>query len=189
MSEKIDLVIFDNSEKFREWLVENHETSSEIWLGFYKIKSGRKSINYQEALDQALCFGWIDGVRKSIDSETYTNRFTPRKKSSNWSNINIEKFRRLQALGLLHKSGIEAFEKRDHSKSNTYSFENELKTFETDQLTNFKSNEIAWNFFEKQAPSYKKTCIHWINSAKMSKTKSNRLKILIEASFENRKLF
>lgn len=189
MSEKIDLVIFENEQRFREWLEENHKTSSEIWLGFYKKNSGRKSITYYEALNQALCFGWIDGIRKSIDSETYTNRFTPRKKSSNWSNVNIEKVNKLKELGMMHQAGIEAFEKRDHSKSNTYSFENELKTFEPDHITIFKKDEIAWDFFEKQAPSYKKTCIHWINSAKISETRSNRLNKLIEASFEKRKLF
>lgn len=189
MSEKINPTIFKNKKDFRNWLELNHNTSSEVWVGFYKKNSGKHSITYQEALDEALCFGWIDGIRKSIDTNLYTNRFTPRRKGSNWSNVNLNKVSILIELGLMHQSGIEAFEIRDIGKSNTYSFENENKAFSEQHFKIFKSNDIAWQFFEKQSPSYKKTCIHWVNSAKLPQTKLNRLTKLIAASIDGIKIY
>ncbi|KQR93504.1 bacteriocin-protection protein [Chryseobacterium sp. Leaf180] len=177
---------FKISLDFRKWLEENHLKEKELLVGFYKVGTRKQSISWSESVDQALCFGWIDGVRKSIDDESYSIRFTPRKPGSIWSIVNIRKMEGLQKAGLMKKEGLEAFKLRKESKSGIYSHENETKVLEKSFEEKFKASKKAWEFFEKQAPSYKKVIIHWIMSAKQEKTKLSRLEKTITAS-ENEK--
>jgi len=177
---------FVTSEDFRSWLEENHETSTELLVGYYKTGSGKQSMTWSESVDQALCFGWIDGVRKKLDEESYTIRFTPRRPKSIWSAVNIAKVEELKKKGMMHPAGIAAYEKRDEKRSRIYSFENETKELDPDLAKQFCANAKAWAFFEAQAPWYKRTCIHWIMTAKQEKTRLSRLEKLVAAS-ENEK--
>ena len=138
---------FPTQEDFRKWLEENHDKETELIVGFYNVKSGKKSMNWSEAVDQALCFGWIDGVRRKVDEESYSNRFTPRRPNSNWSAVNIEKVRVLTEKGLMMPAGIAAFEKRREDKSAVYAYENEAKQFSDEFQKRFEANEKAWEFF------------------------------------------
>lgn len=184
-----DLIFFSSAEEFRNWLKENHAVKQEIWAGYYKAATGKPTMNWSDSVDQALCFGWIDGIRKSIDSERYCMRFTPRKPDSNWSTVNIKKVEELLAKGLMAPSGIIAFEKRRPDKSGVYSFEREAAVFSEDFKNKFISNEKAWTYFTKAAPSYRKTATFWVVTAKQEATKLNRLMKLIEACEEGRRLF
>lgn len=179
---------FPTQEDFRRWLEENHDKETEIIVGYYNIKSGRGGMNWSESVDQALCFGWIDGVRRKIDEESYCNRFTPRRAGSNWSAINIAKIEELTKKGLMKPAGIAAFEKRSEMKSAIYAYENELKTFPAEFEKRFKANKTAWDFFEKQANWYKKQMINWVVTAKQQKTRESRLDKLIAASADEKRL-
>jgi len=181
-------LFFKNTNEFRKWLEKNHKVKSELQVGFYKVGSGKPSMTWSDAVDQALCFGWIDGIRRSIDEESYTNRFTPRKKNSTWSVININKVKALVKAGLMKPAGMEAFSHRKENKSGTYSHENETKTLAPSFEKQFKKNKSAWKFFIDQPPSYRKVVIHWIMTAKQDKTKSSRLEKTIKASEENKRL-
>jgi uncharacterized protein YdeI (YjbR/CyaY-like superfamily) len=172
-------VYFKNQEEFRNWLEKYHKTETELLVGYYKVDSGRPSMTWSQSVDQALCFGWIDGIRKSIDEERYCIRFTPRKPTSIWSKINIDKIGELKKKGLMRPSGIAAFNNRKKSKSGIYS----------DGLeTGFKVNISAWDFFKSQAPSYQKMIIHWIMAARQEKTRLARLEKLISASEKQSRL-
>lgn len=173
---------FPTQENFRKWLEENHLSSTEILVGFYKVGTKKPSMTWSESVDQALCFGWIDGVRKSIDGESYQIRFTPRKPNSIWSAVNIKKIEELIKKELMFPAGIVAFEKRQEHKSKIYAFETEAMQLPEEFLKTFKSNLIAWEYFENLAPSYKKTSIHWIMSAKQEATQQKRLQQLISDS-------
>ncbi|MEN2399010.1 YdeI/OmpD-associated family protein [Flavobacterium sp. MC2016-06] len=173
---------FATQEAFRKWLEENYKEQKELLVGFYKVNSGKPSMSWSESVDQALCFGWIDGVRKSIDKDSYTIRFTPRKPSSIWSSINIKKIEDLTQAGLMKPEGLKAFSLRTESRSNIYSHEKEPVPLDDVYVNQFKSNTTAWEFFEKQAPSYKKVMIHWIMSAKQEKTRQSRLEKTIAES-------
>lgn len=176
---------FSTPAKFREWLQKNHKTKTELLVGFYKVDSGKASITWSQSVDQALCFGWIDGVRRSIDEKSYCIRFTPRKPSSIWSAINIKKVEELTKAGLMTTAGEKAFSfKKDH-RTNVYSHEKAPSTLDPKYEKQFKKNKTAWNFFTKQPPSYKKVMIHWIMSAKQEKTQLLRLEKLIK---QNEKL-
>lgn len=178
---------FPTQYDFRLWLEENHETASEIIVGYYNIKSGKGGMNWSESVDQALCFGWIDGVRRKIDEESYCNRFTPRKARSNWSAVNIKKVADLTKKGLMKPAGIAAFEKRTEDKSAIYAYENELKQFSGEFEKRFRANETAWNFFEKQANWYKKQMINWVMTAKQEATREKKLeKLMAESENEKR---
>jgi len=177
----MEAIFFEDGEAFRNWLEEHHDKEKEILVGFYKVKTGKKSINWSDAVDQALCFGWIDGVMRSIDDEKYVRRFTPRKPDSNWSAINIAKVAALAEKGLMKPAGIEAFQKRKPEKSATYSFERELE-FDPTLEKIFRSNKKAWDFFSAQPPGYRKKCVHYIMSAKQEKTRLSRLEKLIDVS-------
>jgi uncharacterized protein YdeI (YjbR/CyaY-like superfamily) len=171
---------------FRKWLEENHDEESELIVGFYKVGSGKTSMTWSEAVDQALCFGWIDGVRRKVNEESYSNRFTPRRANSNWSAVNIKKVVELTAKGLMKPAGIAAFEKRKEEKSAIYAYENEQKQFSEEFEKLFRANEKAWNFFEKQANWYKKQMTGWVMNAKQEATRVRRLEKLISES-ENEK--
>lgn len=157
-------------------------------VGFYKVKSGKQSITWSESVDEAICFGWIDGVRKSIDDQSYCIRFTPRKSKSIWSAVNIKKVEELSKQGLMHVSGLDAFAKREEKKSRIYSYEKEPSVLSDDSLKIFLSNKKAWKFFKSMAPSYQTTCIHRVMSAKQEITKSKRLEELINDSEAGRKI-
>jgi uncharacterized protein YdeI (YjbR/CyaY-like superfamily) len=178
---------FATPSEFRTWLEEHHETIQELWVGFYKKGSGRPSITWPESVDEALCFGWIDGLRKGIDEISYTIRFTPRKPRSNWSAVNIKRVAELTDLRRMRPAGLKAFEARAEEKSGIYAYEQrhaaELDAAEEQQ---FRANKPAWDFFQSQAASYRKTAIWWIISAKKAETRHKRLATLIEDSEHGR---
>lgn len=184
-----EIIFFASAEEFRLWLQENHSLKQEIWAGYYKAGTGKPTMNWSDSVDQALCFGWIDGIRKSIDEERYCMRFTPRKPNSNWSTININKVEELSAKGLMTPAGMASYEKRKPEKSGVYSFERDAATFSSDFEKQFKANKAAWTYFSAAAPSYRKTSTFWVVSAKQETTKLNRLLKLIEACEEGRRLF
>lgn len=174
---------FETPQDFRRWLDKNHEKETELLVGFYKTDSGRISITWPESVDEALCYGWIDGVRKSLSEDSYTIRFTPRKPTSIWSAINIDKMEALLKNDLVKPMGIAAYEKRKDSRSKVYSHE-QKEPIELPEVfeAEFKANAPAWAFFMDQAPSYRKVMIHHITSAKQEKTKRSRFETLLKAS-------
>ncbi|MES3019593.1 MAG: YdeI/OmpD-associated family protein [Bacteroidota bacterium] len=173
---------FKNQDGFRNWLESNYEKETELLVGFYKVSSGKQNMTWSESVDQALCFGWIDGVRRSIDSESYSIRFTPRRGTSIWSAVNIKKIAELKSKGLMFPAGLASYEKRTDNKSAIYAFENDPVDLRKDFEQKFKARPRAWKFFQKQAPSYKRTCYYWIMTAKQEKTKLSRLERLINES-------
>jgi uncharacterized protein YdeI (YjbR/CyaY-like superfamily) len=176
------LTFFPTQADFRKWLEKHHETTNELWVGFHKKGSGKPSITWPQAVDEALCFGWIDGIRKSIDDTSYMIRFTPRKKTSTWSAVNIKRAKELIDLGLMRPAGVRAFEKRSEEKSAIYSYERKNATLPGPYERRLRANKTAWSFFQSQAPSYQKAAIWWIISAKKDETKLRRLASLIEDS-------
>lgn len=181
-------VFFRNPQEFRDWLEENHQKEAELVVGFYKVGTKKPSITWSESVDQALCFGWIDGVRKTIDKESYSIRFTPRRPGSIWSAINIGKVEELTKSGLMKPEGLQAFKFRKEEKSRIYSHENEAAALSPQYKKQFKINKKAWDFFDRQAPSYKKVMIHWIMSAKQEKTQISRLEKTISASEQQKRI-
>jgi uncharacterized protein YdeI (YjbR/CyaY-like superfamily) len=179
---------FRTHAEWRRWLERNHDRASEVWVGFYKKASGRKGIVYEEALDEALAFGWIDGVRKGLDEERSMIRFTPRRPKSNWSVKNIRRVRELTELGQMAPPGLAAFERRDPSGSGAYSFEQTDPRFDRDTRRRFQRNRKAWEFWEAQPPGYRKAATWWVISAKREETRLRRLEKLIEDSAADRRL-
>jgi uncharacterized protein YdeI (YjbR/CyaY-like superfamily) len=180
-------IFFKNQSEFREWLEKNHKKETELLVGFYKIASSKHNMTWPQSVDEALCFGWIDSVRKSIDHESYCIRFTPRKPTSIWSKVNIDKVKKLTKSGLMQPSGIEAYQNRKAEKSEIYSFESDTKLLAGHLEKQFTANKKAWEFFITRSPSYQKTVIHWIMTAKQEATKLSRLEKTILAS-EKQKL-
>lgn len=181
-------IFFPNTQTLREWFINNHQTETELIVGYYKKGVEKETITWSDSVDEAICFGWIDGVRKSIDEISYQIRFTPRKTTSIWSKVNIEKVERLLAQNLMFKAGIQAFEKRKEEKSMIYAFEQGVVELPIHFEEQFKANPKAWDFFTKQAPSYQKTAIWKIISAKQDATKIRKLQELIEDSENGRKI-
>jgi len=179
---------FRTQASFRKWLEKNHDKAKELLVGFYKVNSGKQSMTWSESVDEAICFGWIDGLRRSINQESYSIRFTPRRPGSIWSAINIKKVDDLSKKGLMFPSGLVAFEKREEKKSAIYSYEKAPENLSDDFSKKFKSNKKAWKFFESMAPSYQLTAIHWVMNAKQEGTKLKRLDELIKDSEAGEKL-
>lgn len=179
---------FANQQEFRSWLEEHHQQATELIVGFYKVGTGKASLTWSQSVDQALCFGWIDGVRRSIDAESYCIRFTPRKPKSIWSLINIRKIEELRAAGLMTEAGEKAYSYKTESSSALYLHLKEPKPLLTDYEQAFKANVAAWEFFSKQAPSYKRVMIHWIMSAKQEKTQLARLEKTIAESAKRKRV-
>ncbi|MEO8287765.1 MAG: YdeI/OmpD-associated family protein [Chloroflexota bacterium] len=180
-------VFFATPAELRSWLEENHDKERELLVGLYKKGTGKPSITWPEVVDQALCFGWIDGIRKGIDEESYTNRITPRKPRSNWSAVNIKRVGELTELGLMQPAGLKAFEKRLEEKSVVYSYEQgQPGELPEEYEAEFRANKKAWDFFQAQAPWYRRTSIWRIVSAKKEETQRKRLAALIEASEQGR---
>ena len=179
---------FATQEDFRYWLEKNHNKETELLVGFYKVDTKKPSMTWSQSVDQALCFGWIDGVRKTIDNESYSIRFTPRRPTSIWSTINIQKIEDLTKQGLMQAAGLAAFSKRKESKSNIYAYEKVPVLLDETFEKQFQANKQAWAFFQSQAPSYKKVIIHWLMSAKQEATKRSRLEKIMVESEEGRKI-
>lgn len=173
--------------EFCAWLEEHFDKTQELWVGFYKIGSGKPSITWPEAVDEALCFGWIDGVRKSIDDASYTIRFTPRKQRSIWSAVNVKRAEELISQGRMRPAGLKAFEERAEAKSGLYSYEQKDDPKLDDVYEQqFRANKKAWGFFQTQAPWYQRAAIWWVISAKKEETRLKRLTTLIEDSEQER---
>ena len=168
--------------QFHTWLARNHDSEKEILVGFHKKTSGKKSITYGEALDEALCFGWIDGVRKSLNDDSYTIRFTPRRAKSIWSLVNVRHIERLQKEGRMQPSGVAAFDARDPKRTGIYAFENRPRELSPEFQKMLRGNSKAWKFFEAQPPFYKRTIAFWVMGAKKAETQMRRLKRLIDCS-------
>ncbi len=182
------VTFFETQYDFRNWLERHHETETEIIVGFYKVDSGKPSMNWSQSVDQALCFGWIDGVRRSIDKESYCIRFTPRRKTSNWSAVNVKKIEELTKAGLMKPAGIKAFSLRKENRTGIYSYENDTSFSDPNYEKHFKENSKAWDFFKQQAPSYKKAIMRWIISARQEKTRLSRLEKTIKVSEQQKRV-
>ena len=183
-------IFFAGSDDFRGWLEKHHQTITEQWVGFHRKSSGRVSITWPEAVDEALCFGWIDGLRKTIDTGSYKIRFTPRRPSSIWSAINIARMTELILEGRVRLAGMTAFQKRTPAKSHVYSYENRKTAILSSAATKlFRTESAAWKFFQQQSKSYRQTAIWWVVSAKRPQTQKNRLQRLIASSKAGRRLW
>ena len=178
---------FPTQADFRAWLETNHESSAELLVGFWKKSSGKPSIDWPQARDEALCFGWIDGVRHSLGEEAFTIRFTPRRKGSIWSKVNVDRFNALKAEGQMTEAGERAYEENKH-KSGLYAYENKLAELEAEDAKLFRNNKQAWADWEKRPPGYRKVVLHWVTSAKKAETRAKRLGILIESSARGEKI-
>jgi uncharacterized protein YdeI (YjbR/CyaY-like superfamily) len=178
----MDPIFFETPADFRAWLAANHATAEFLWVGFYKRGSGRPSITWPESVDEALCYGWIDGVRKGLDAESYTIRFTRRKPGSVWSNVNVGRVRALTDLGRMWPAGLAAFEARKEDRSGIYSHEQGDIDLPEPYQGLLRENAAAWEFFENQPPSYRKAATWWVASAKQEKTRLTRLEKLIAHS-------
>lgn len=176
---------FKSPSECRKWLERNHDKQSELWFGFYKKSSGKKGITYKEALDEALCFGWIDGLKHSVDEHSYAFRFTPRRPNSIWSNVNTKRAAELRELGRMAPPGLKAFAARDPKRSGIYSFENRPKTFSADLEKRFKANKAAWKFFQAMPPGYQRLATFYVMNAKKEETRAKRMELLIKASQQN----
>jgi len=179
---------FPTPADFRAWLEGHHATATELLVGFYKRGSGKPSITWPESVDCALSYGWIDGIRKRIDDESYTIRFTPRKRGSIWSAINIKRADELIALGLMRPAGLRAFVARSEEKSRIYSYERATAALSAEDEKRFRANRKAWTWFNEQPPGYRKQITYWVTSAKKPETRLRRLATLIDASAQKRRL-
>lgn len=179
---------FASGPAFRQWLKKNHAAATELLVGFYRKDSGRGGLTYAEALDEALCFGWIDGVRQKVADDTYTIRFTPRKPRSNWSLVNVRYVERLTQLGRMQPAGTKAFVERAPSRTGVYSFEKRPEKFPPALAKIFQANKDAWTFFTLQPPGYRRIVMWWVLSAKQELTQMRRLTQLIAVSGAGRRL-
>lgn len=186
---EISPLFFPRPEDFRQWLEENHRSEDELWVGYYKKHTGIASITWPESVDQALCFGWIDGLRKSVDDKSYKIRFTPRRPNSIWSAVNIARVKELTREGLMQPAGLEAYAKLKKNKAQIYSYEQKEKAkLPAEYEAMIRDNAKAWKFFNNLAPSYRKNTVYWIISAKREETRKKRMKILIESSEKGLKI-
>jgi uncharacterized protein YdeI (YjbR/CyaY-like superfamily) len=183
-----NVIFFISPAELRDWLAANGDLESELWVGLYRKASGRPSLTWPQVVDQALCFGWIDGIRKGIDADSFTNRLTPRRRGSTWSAVNIRRFGELQAEGLVLPAGLRAFEARDPAKSALYSYEQRNAELDPASLARLRSNDAAWQFWQAQPASYRRPATWWILSARKDETRQRRLQTLIEDSAAGRRI-
>ena len=188
MDLKVELQFFPTQTEFRDWLEKNHDKKRELFVGYYKVNSGKPSMSWSESVDQALCFGWIDGLRKSVDSESYFIRFTPRNPKSIWSAINIAKVEQLTKQGLMKPAGVALFNMRKESRSRIYTYENGSVNLSDEFEVQFKTYKKGWEFFMSMPFSYRKPAISWVMSAKQQITRIKRLTQLINDSEAGRKI-
>jgi len=184
----MEIRFFRTAADFRKWLEANHATAAELWVGYYKRASGRLSMTWAESVDEALCFGWIDGLRKSIDEQSYKIRFTPRKPDSAWSAVNIRRVEKLEKEGRMRPAGLKAFEARKENRPSIYSYEQRSPELPDPYAKRLQGNPAAWEFYQAQPPSYRKTVNWWVLSAKKEETRLGRLARLIEYSAEKRRI-
>jgi uncharacterized protein YdeI (YjbR/CyaY-like superfamily) len=182
-------VFFNNKPALRAWFEKHHTTETELLVGYFKTNTKKESITWSQSVDEALCFGWIDGIRRSINEESYSIRFTPRRPGSKWSEINIKKVEELTKQGLMVPAGLKAFSKRKVTGSSLYSYESNKKvTLEEPMEVLFRQNLRAWNYFQSETPSYRKITIRWVMDAKQEITRMNRLNELITSSEAGEKI-
>ena len=186
--DRSDVRIFAAPAEFRAWLEANHDSASELWVGYYKKATGKTSMTYAEAVEEALCFGWIDGLTFRIDDEVHTNRFTPRRKGSNWSAINIAKMGELEAAGRLHPAGRRAFAERDRRKDAVYSYERPPAELPADWVRRFQEDGAAWEHWQAETPSYRRQATYWVVSAKRPETRRRRFETLLADSAAGRRI-
>lgn len=182
MIESPEIRFFETADEFRSWLGEHHETAKEIWVGFWRKGSDRSGITWPQAVDEALCVGWIDGIRKRVDDESYKIRFTLRRKDSTWSAVNIDRVAALTAEGRMRPAGIAAFEARTERRSRQYSYETAARTLEPTMQRTLEASEQAWAFFQGQPAWYRRNATHWVLQGKREDTRARRLQMLIEDS-------
>lgn len=173
---------FATPAELRAWFEGNHDRVSELWIGYYKKGSGRGGVSYKEAVDEALCFGWIDGQVRSIDAASYANRYTPRKPGSIWSNINTKRALELKALGRMTPAGLKAFETRDPKRAGVYSFEVRHNGLAEPYLARLRKTKRAWTYFQAQPPHYRRTAGYWVMTAKKEETRERRFARLVADS-------
>jgi uncharacterized protein YdeI (YjbR/CyaY-like superfamily) len=183
-----DTRFFATPAELRDWFAANHATADELWLGYYKKASGRPSVDWTQVVDEALCVGWIDGIRKRVDDEVSVQRLTPRRKGSTWSAINVAKVAILIAEGRMRPAGLAAFEARTEAKTGIYAYERPHTTLSDDETERFRADPEAWADWERRPPWYRKTATHWVTSAKQISTRERRLTTLIEDSRAGRSL-
>ena len=172
---------------FRRWLAKHHASEKQLLVGFHKVHTGKPSLTWPQSVDVALCFGWIDGVRTSLGDDAYTIRFTPRKATSIWSNVNTRRVPELAKLGLMQPAGLAAFARRDPKRSGLYSFEAAF-ALDAKAEKKFRARRKAWAFFESQPPGYRRIAVKWVASAKREETRVRRLEQLIDDSANGRRL-
>jgi uncharacterized protein YdeI (YjbR/CyaY-like superfamily) len=177
---------FARPETFRKWLAANHERSDELWVGFRKRASGRASVTWDEAVEEALCFGWIDGIRKSVDDESYAIRFTPRKRGSTWSAANVRRVERLTREGRMQPAGVAAYETRTEERTGVYSYERAHAKLDAASVRALRANRAAWDYWRSRPPGYRRTATWWVVSAKREETRQRRLAQLIDDSAKGR---
>jgi uncharacterized protein YdeI (YjbR/CyaY-like superfamily) len=178
---------FKTPSDFRAWLERHHADTLELWVGFYKKASGKVGITYNEAVDAALCYGWIDGIKKRVDENSYTHRFTPRRARSIWSLVNTRRIAALIKDGLVAPAGLQTFRRRDEKRSGIYSYENLRQPLSPAHEKLFKANKKAWEFFRAQPPGYQKLVTRWITDAKKEETRLKRLQTMIDASAKGKR--
>jgi len=183
----VEPTFFATEADFRCWLEAHHETAAELLVGFWKKNGGKPSVDWPQARDQGLCFGWIDGLRRSLGEDAYTIRFTPRRKGSIWSKVNVQRYEALTRAGQMTHAGVRAYEENKH-KSGVYAYENEQKELSAAEERLFRENKAAWADWEKRPASYRRSALHWITSAKRDETRAKRLAELITVSGEGRRL-
>jgi uncharacterized protein YdeI (YjbR/CyaY-like superfamily) len=187
-ADSMEIIYFPTSAEFHDWLVGHHDQATEVWIGFYKKDSGLTGITYAEALDEALCFGWIDTVVKSVDEKRFARRWTPRKKNSIWSQVNINRVAELTDLGRMQPAGLKTFAERNPAREKLYSHEKEPQEFDRNYEAEFRAHGSAWDFFCAQAPTYQRVVKHWVMGAKREETRLKRLNEAIEASARGERL-
>jgi uncharacterized protein YdeI (YjbR/CyaY-like superfamily) len=181
-------LFFAAPNELRKWFRRNHATADELWVGYYKKATAKPSITWAESVDEALCVGWIDGIRKSVDTESYKIRFTPRRRGSIWSAVNIQRVAALTNEGRMRAAGLKAFAARKENRSGIYSYEQRRAQLEEPYQRMLKKNKAAWEFFQAQAPSYRKMIGWWVVSAKQEPTRQKRLQKLIEESARGKRI-
>ena len=182
-----DVIFFASPAELRDWFDSHHESLDELWVGYHRKATGRPTVTWPEAVDEALCVGWIDGVRYRLDDERHAQRFTPRRKGSIWSAINTKRATELINEGRMRPAGVKAFEARSPEKTAIYSYEREAAAFTEEQQARFEADGPAWAFFQAQAPSYRRSITHWVSSAKREETRQRRFEKLLEDSRAGRR--
>lgn len=182
-----EAVFFDSAADFRDWLEHNHATAPELWVGYHKKASGRSGMTYAEAVEEALCYGWIDGLTRGRDENSYVQRFTPRRPRSNWSAVNIAKVAELTRQGRMQPAGLRAFEQRDQRRDAVYSYERQTSLPEEAEQR-LRANDAAWAYWQSAAPSYRRGVAHWLLEAKRDETRERRLLELIADSAAGRRI-